>query len=72
MRLDKSSRPPDIATRGKGERKYAGKEERSRGELYSVLACKLGIPKEDCHFGHFNEEQLKRAWQIIKEPNWWR
>lgn len=44
----------------------------SRGELYSVLACKLGIPKEDCHFGHFNEEQLKRAWQVIKEPNWWR
>lgn len=36
------------------------------------LASKLGIPKEDCHFGHFNEEQLKRAWQVIKEPNWWR
>lgn len=44
----------------------------SRGELYSVLARKLGIPKEDYHFGHFNEEQLKRAWQVIKESNWWR
>lgn len=43
----------------------------NRGWLYGRLAQKMGIPKSECHFGHFTEERLKQAWNILKVKEWW-
>lgn len=38
----------------------------TRGKAYSLLAKKMNIPVELCHFGYFNINQLKRAYAILK------
>lgn len=37
----------------------------ARDTLYYMLAKEMGIPKEECHFGHFNQKQLEEAMQIM-------
>ena len=32
---------------------------------YQILAEKLGIPVEDCHFGYFDTDMLKKAYSIL-------
>lgn len=38
-----------------------------RLEAYRRLASEMRIPVEDCHFGHFDLGQLRRAYRIIKK-----
>ena len=35
-------------------------------DLYSWLARKMDIPVEDCHFGYFDIDQLRRAYIILR------
>lgn len=44
----------------------------NRSVLYKRLARRMAIPENECHFGHFDEERLKQAWNILKQPNWWK
>lgn len=39
----------------------------SRGKAYAWLSKVLDIPSEDCHFGYFTLNQLKRAYAIMKQ-----
>lgn len=39
----------------------------SREQAYQSLAGKLGIPKEECHFGWFDAEMCERAAQAARE-----
>lgn len=39
--------------------------QRKREALYAWLAKKMNIPVEECHFGYFDLEQLKRAHRIL-------
>lgn len=45
---------------------------KSRGECYRILAKKMGIPVKQCHFGWFNETDLKRAIKILRNKDWWQ
>lgn len=42
-----------------------------RGQAYKRLAKALDIPQNECHFGHFDEPMLIKAWNILKQPDWW-
>lgn len=42
---------------------------KKRGQLYSKLALQMGIPISQCHFGYFNLEDLKRAYEILETWN---
>ncbi|MCC2248832.1 DUF3268 family zinc-finger domain-containing protein [Virgibacillus sp. AGTR] len=44
----------------------------NRGKLYRILASQLDINVEDCHFGHFEMDQLFQALKIMSVPNWWK
>ena len=37
-----------------------------RKNLYIRLAGEMGIDVQDCHFGHFNIDQLKSAYKILE------
>ncbi|WP_411342565.1 zinc-finger-containing protein [Paenibacillus sp. WLX1005] len=37
---------------------------------YERLAELLNIPTQECHFGWFDEEQLKQAIQILQHSDW--
>ncbi len=37
-----------------------------RSTAYRWLAGEMGIPIEDCHFGHFDIHQLRQAYRILK------
>jgi hypothetical protein len=39
----------------------------ARGKAYSWLAQKMGIPREECHIGMFNEERVKLAISVLKK-----
>lgn len=39
---------------------------KKRGQLYTNLALQMGIPISQCHFGYFNLEDLKRAYEILE------
>lgn len=39
----------------------------NRYRCYSRLANEMGIDINDCHFGHFKEEQLKKAIELIQD-----
>lgn len=39
----------------------------SRSEAYQRLADKLGIPKEECHFGWFDIKQCQKAAVAVQE-----
>jgi hypothetical protein len=41
------------------------KANKKRQDLYMWLADKMGIPFEDCHFGHFDINQLRQAYRIL-------
>lgn len=41
------------------------KARKKRNDLYRWLANEMGIPVEDCHFGHFDIEQLIKAYNIL-------
>ena len=36
-----------------------------RNKYYGMLALELGIKKENCHFGYFDLDMLKRAHEIL-------
>ena len=40
--------------------------QRRRKNLYIRLAGEMGIDVQDCHFGYFNMDQLKRAYKILE------
>lgn len=42
------------------------KAHKKRNDLYSWLARKMDIPVEDCHFGYFDIDQLRRAYIILR------
>lgn len=42
------------------------KAHKKRNDLYSWLAHEMGIPVEDCHFGYFDIDQLRRAYIILR------
>ena len=39
----------------------------ARRDAYGRLARAMNIPFRDCHFGHFDKEQLIQALQILQE-----
>jgi hypothetical protein len=41
------------------------KVQKKRKDLYSWLADKMGLPVDDCHFGHFDIHQLRQAYKIL-------
>lgn len=41
------------------------KAHKKRNDLYFWMSKQMGIPRDECHFGYFNEEQLKTARQIL-------
>lgn len=43
------------------------KAHKKRNDLYSWLANKMRIPRENCHFGYFDMEHLELAWQFLCE-----
>lgn len=43
------------------------KAHKKRNDLYRWLAAKMQIPIEDCHFGHFDLDQLRTAYKILKQ-----
>lgn len=43
------------------------KTQKQRTELYKWLAKEMQCPLEECHFGHFDLEQLKKAYKILME-----
>lgn len=48
--------------------KGAGKRKRERRKnLYIRLAGEMRIDVADCHFGYFNLDELKRAYQILEK-----
>lgn len=38
-----------------------------RNKCYKILAERLGIPREDCHFAHFDIPMLKKALDILPD-----
>ena len=38
----------------------------TRSECYEMLAREMGIPVEECHFGWFDMEHLKQAYEIVR------
>lgn len=40
---------------------------KERKAAYRWLAEKMGIPRQECHFGYFNMDRLQQAYQILKE-----
>ena len=47
--------------------KGKSKQHHARDLAYTRLAKKMGIPKEECHFGYFDIEQLNKAYKILEE-----
>lgn len=47
--------------------KWKGKEKarKKRNELYAWLAEQMNLPIEECHFGYFDEDLLKKAYAIL-------
>ena len=41
------------------------KARKKRNDLYAWLADKMGLPVEECHFGHFDIHQLRLAYRIL-------
>lgn len=39
----------------------------ARKKAYRMLAEKLSIPVEECHFGYFDLAMLKRAYEVLQE-----
>lgn len=44
---------------------------KSRGNLYKLLAHKMTIPQNECHFGMFQRERCLKALEIITQERWW-
>lgn len=44
------------------------KQKYARTGHYEILASKMGIPVEECHFGNFTLEQLKEARELLMLP----
>lgn len=42
------------------------KAHKKRNDLYNWLASEMKIPVEDCHFGYFSLDQLRRAYIILR------
>lgn len=42
------------------------KARKKRNDLYRWLAHEMEIPVEDCHFGYFDIDQLRRAYVILR------
>jgi hypothetical protein len=42
-----------------------------RGTAYHILSEKLNIPAEDCHFGYFNIDMLKKSLEMLKNKEWY-
>lgn len=42
------------------------KARKKRNDLYSWLAEQMGIPTDECHFGYFDIDQLRRAYKILR------
>ena len=45
--------------------KCEDKPKKKRGKLYGWLSVQLGIPIDDCHFGHFDIHMLRKAYRIL-------
>lgn len=44
---------------------------KSRGNLYLLLAQKMAIPQNECHFGMFQRDRCIQALEIITKEKWW-
>ena len=45
------------------------KNHNERQAMYQKLANELGIPVDECHFGQLSDDDLQRAYTIVKK--WW-
>lgn len=43
------------------------KARRKRDALYEWLAGQMGLPLADCHFGYFDLQQLRQAYQLLSD-----
>ena len=63
----------DVLWKGRKEFWHRGKvykqikPKMSRSKAYMWLSKVLDIPSQDCHFGYFTLNQLKRAYAIMKQ-----
>ena len=44
----------------------SNKKHNARTKAYAELAEKLNITIDECHFGHFDMDMLKKAYEILK------
>ncbi len=42
-------------------------ERKEREKWYHWLAAQMDIPVDDCHFGYFDIDQLRKAYRILKQ-----
>lgn len=42
-----------------------------RRQAYSILAYKMSIPVNECHFGWFDKDLLNKAINILQLPEWY-
>lgn len=42
-----------------------------RRQAYSILAMRIGIPVNECHFGWFDKDLLIKAIEVLQAPDWY-
>ena len=62
---DKKMREMKIKCHDKFDKMW--KTTKQRNDMYEVLAHEMGIPREHCHFGHFDLEELETAYKILTD-----
>jgi len=51
---------------------WQGKNNIKRGQAYRILAKKLRIPAENCHFGWFGKKMLEKCVKIMSVTEWYK
>lgn len=66
---DKEMRDMKIACHAIFDAKWKGRNKASkkRRNLYQWLAEQMNIPVTECHFGHFDKQELEQAYRILKQ-----
>lgn len=64
---DESMRKGKMACHAIFDKMWMGKPKarKKREDLYFWLSEKMGIPPEECHFGYFDIQQLRKAYKIL-------
>jgi len=44
----------------------------TRGQAYRILAKKLNIPADQCHFGWFDKKTLEKCVKVMENKEWFK